>query len=108
VRKAKRLAVTNLEGYRISHVHTQRGEKGLFRNLMTKNFSKHSWFNVVISTGQPYYSNLFFSFYTEELIMTAALPVTDGGGEIYAIIDIDYKFDELVKLVTDLPEEILE
>ncbi|MFP4383693.1 MAG: histone-lysine N-methyltransferase [Spirochaetia bacterium] len=102
------LAVTNLEGYRISQVHTQRGEKGLFRNLMTKNFSKHPWFNEVISTGEPYYSDLFFSFYTKLLIMTAALPVTDGTGKIYAIIDIDFKFDELVKLVTDLPEEILE
>ena len=32
------IAVTNTEGHRISQVHTQRGEKPLFRNLLNKDF----------------------------------------------------------------------
>ncbi len=102
------LAVTNLEGRRISQAHTQRGEKGLFRNLMNKDFRKHDWFVAVLKTGVPYYSDLFFSKYTGKLIMTAAMPILDAGGEMFAVMDIDFRFEELVKLITPIPDEILD
>jgi isopropylmalate/homocitrate/citramalate synthase len=110
------IAITNTEGRRISQVHTQRGEKSLFRNLLTKDFRKHEWFINVLENGQPYYSDLFFSKYTGRIIMTAALPIYAGGPEavsspgadqrrvhggrfLHAVIDIDFIFDELAKLV---------
>jgi hypothetical protein len=102
------LAVTNLEGRRISQAHTQRGEKGLFRNLMSKDFRKHDWFVAALRTGEPYYSDLFFSKYTGKLIMTAAMPILDAGGEMFAVMDIDFRFEELVKLITPIPDEILD
>ncbi|MBN1525716.1 MAG: histone-lysine N-methyltransferase [Spirochaetales bacterium] len=102
------IAVTNLEGQRISQVHTQRGEKGRFRALLNKNFYKHEWFGRVVQTGEAYHSDLFFSKYTGLLIMTAAYPLYDAGGTMYAVMDIDFKFDELVKLLSNIPEEILE
>jgi hypothetical protein len=102
------LAITDREGQRISQVHTQRGEKGLFRNLMNKDFRKHDWFVEVIETGEPYFSDLFFSKYTGALIFTAAYPIFSQNGEVFAVIDIDFKFDELIKLINPIPEEILE
>ncbi|MEW5815309.1 MAG: PDC sensor domain-containing protein, partial [Spirochaetota bacterium] len=102
------LAITDIEGRRISQVHTQRGEKGLFRNLLDKDFRQKEWFVEVLETGKPYYSDLFFSKYTGVLIFTAALPIFNNKGEIYAVIDIDFKFDEIVKLINPIPEEILE
>lgn len=102
------LAITDTEGKRISQVHTQRGEKGLFRNLLTKDFSEKEWFNKVLDNGEPYYSDLFFSKYTAALIFTAAIPVFDKKRKIFAVIDIDFKFDELVKLINPIAEEILE
>ena len=102
------LAVTNLEGRRISQAHTQRGEKGLFRNLMNKDFRKHDWFVAVLQTGEPHYSDLFSSKYTGKLIMTAAMPILDAAGKMYAVMDIDFRFDELVKLISAIPDEILE
>jgi isopropylmalate/homocitrate/citramalate synthase len=93
------LAITDTEGQRISQVHTQRGEKGLFRNLLNKNFRQKEWFVQVLETGEPYFSDLFFSKYTGALIFTAALPVYNDKKRIYAVIDIDFKFNELVKLV---------
>jgi isopropylmalate/homocitrate/citramalate synthase len=101
------LAVTNLEGRRISQAHTQRGEKGMFRNLMNKDFRKHDWFVAVLQTAEPYYSDLFFSKYTGKLIMTAAMPIHDADGRMYAVMDIDFRFDELVKLISTIPDEIL-
>jgi citrate (Re)-synthase len=102
------LAVTNLEGRRISQAHTQRGEKGLFRNLMNKDFRKHDWFVAVLQTQKPHFSDLFFSKYTGKLIMTAAMPILDAAGRMYAVMDIDFRFDELVKLISTIPDEILE
>ncbi len=95
------IAITNTEGRRISQVHTRRGEKALFRNLLTKDFRKHEWFVNVVETGHPYYSDLFFSKYTARLIMTAALPIyaTEGSRALHAVMDIDFIFDELAKLV---------
>lgn len=101
------LAITNTEGYRISQVHTRRGEKKLFRNLLNKDFTKHDWFIEVLKTGEAYFSDLFFSKFTGALILTAALPIFDAAEDIHAIIDIDFRFDELVKLITDLPEDLL-
>jgi len=107
-RSIQLLAITNPEGFRVSQVHTQRGEKKLFRNLLNKDFKKHDWFINVVESGEAYFSDLFFSKYTGALIMTAALPLFDAGSKIFAIIDIDFRFDELVKLISDLPEELLE
>ena len=101
------LAVTNLEGRRISQAHTQRGEKSLFRNLMNKDFRKHDWFVAVLKSAEPHYSDLFFSKYTGKLIMTAAMPILDSEGRMYAVMDIDFRFEELVKLISLIPDEIL-
>jgi isopropylmalate/homocitrate/citramalate synthase len=102
------LAITNLEGRQITQVHTQRGEKGLFRPLLKENFNEHDWFREVIETGESYYSDLFFSRFTDVLIMTFAEPVRDRTGKVVAVLDVDFKFDELTKLINDLPRDILE
>jgi hypothetical protein len=101
------LAVTNLEGRRITQVHTQRGEKALFRNLMNKDFRKHEWFVQVVETREAYDSDLFFSKYTNRLILTSAHPLFDRNGNLFGVMDVDFIFDELVKLITPIPSEIL-
>jgi isopropylmalate/homocitrate/citramalate synthase len=100
------LAITNPEGFRISTIYAQHGEKALFRNLLNKDFTKHDWFMEVIASGEPYYSDLFFSKYTKRLIITAALPIKNRSGGIRAVIDIDFRFDELTKLLNDLPSDV--
>jgi isopropylmalate/homocitrate/citramalate synthase len=100
------LAVTNTEGFRISQVYSQHGEKALFRNLLTKDFKEKEWFMEVLRTGEPYFSHLFFSIYTDRLILTAGMPIKDGAGKVRAVIDIDFRFDELMKLINTLPEGI--
>lgn len=101
------LALTDLQGKRISQVHTQRGEKALYRNLLNKDFRKHEWFVRVLETREPYESDLFFSKYTGRLILTCARPIFDEDGNLKAVLDIDFVFDELVKLLSPIPDEIL-
>jgi len=100
------LAVTNTEGFRISQIYSQHGEKALFRNLLTKDFKEREWFMEVLRTGEPYFSHLFFSIYTDRLILTAGMPLKDKQGKVRAVIDIDFRFDELMKLINTLPEGI--
>lgn len=100
------LAVTNTEGFRISQIYSQHGEKALFRNLLTKDFKEKEWFMEVLRTGEPYFSHLFFSIYTERLILTAGMPIKDKQGRVRAVIDIDFRLDELMKLINTLPEGI--
>jgi isopropylmalate/homocitrate/citramalate synthase len=102
------LAVTNTDGFRISQIYSKHGEKSLFRNLLTKNFQEKEWFRQVLETGKPYISHLFFSLYTNRLILTAAFPIRDGKGNIKAVIDIDFMFEELMKLINKLPEGIVQ
>ncbi len=102
------LALTKPDGFRLSQVHTKHGEKAMFRNLLNKDFRKHSWFVEAVEKGAAYYSDLFVSKYTKRLIITAAIPVRDSQGTIRAVVDIDLIFNELVKLITDLPDEIVE
>ncbi|MBN2436455.1 MAG: histone-lysine N-methyltransferase [Spirochaetes bacterium] len=102
------LAVTNTDGYRLTQVHTQHGEKALFRNLMNKDFKNHVWFCEVLEKGEAYYSDLFFSKYTKRLIITAAVPIKDKSGNVKAVMDVDFIFNELVKLITDIPDEIID
>jgi isopropylmalate/homocitrate/citramalate synthase len=100
------LAVTNTDGFRISQIYAQHGEKALFRNLLTKDFKQREWFREVLRTGEPYFSHLFFSLYTNRLILTAGLPLKDKDGSVRAVIDIDFRFDELMKLINELPEGV--
>ena len=60
----------------------------------------------MLRTGEPYFSHLFFSKYTDRLILTAGMPLKAKDGTVRAVIDIDFRFDELVKLINDLPEGI--
>ncbi len=100
------LAITNTEGKRVSQIYAQHGEKALFRNLLTKDFSEKEWFREVLRTGEPYFSHLFFSIYTERLILTAGMPIKAQDGKVRGVIDIDFRFDELMKLINDLPEGV--
>lgn len=100
------LAITNTAGKRVSQIYAQHGEKALFRNLLTKDFSEKEWFREVLKTGEPYFSHLFFSKYTDRLILTAAMPIKASDGTVRGVIDIDFRFDELVKLINDLPEGV--
>lgn len=101
------LAITNTDGRRITQVHTQRGEKGLFRPLLREDFSQREWFRNTVDTGTPYESDLYVSRFTGELIITIAHPIFNDTGEVQAVLDVDFKFDELAKLVNDLPEDLL-
>ncbi len=62
----------------------------------------------VLETHQAYDSDLFFSKYTHRLILTSAHPLFDSRGELFGVLDVDFIFDELVKLITPIPAEILD
>lgn len=97
------MAVTDTEGHRIVPLQTQRGEKSKFRRLSRKDFNNKEWFQNVLTKGEIYQSDLFFSEYTGKLIMTTALPLMNKQGDLYGVLDVDFKFEELVKLIDDLP-----
>lgn len=102
------ITVTDPAGERISEIHAQRGEKGLFRNLLNADFGEREWLQEVVATGKPYCSDLFVSQFTGKLILTLAHPLKDRKGNVKGVIDFDFKFDELVKLLNDLPVDVLE
>jgi len=97
------MALTDTEGHRIVPLQTQRGEKGKFRRLSRKDFYNKEWFRKVLTDGEIYQSDLFFSEYTGELIMTTALPLRGRDGQLQGVLDLDFKFEEVVKLLDNLP-----
>lgn len=99
------LAITNSNGHQLIQILTQRGDKKLFRPLLSLDFKEKEWFRNVINTGLPFWSDLLFSRFTGKLIMTFAEPIRDKNGNIVAVMDVDFKFDELTKLVNDLPQD---
>ncbi len=99
------LTITDRDGHQLSQVHTQRGDKGQFRSLLDMDFGDKEWFQNVLETGESYWSDLFFSKFTGRLVMTFAEPVRDRAGNIVAVMDVDFKFDDLTKLVNHLPTE---
>ncbi|MEI8243688.1 MAG: histone-lysine N-methyltransferase [bacterium] len=102
------LTITTAEGARVSRVHTQRGEKGRFRNLLNKeDFGDREWLEQVVKTGEPYCSDLFFSKYTHTLTITIALPILDKKSRLIGVVDFDFKFEELTKLISPLPDELV-
>ncbi|MCK5198807.1 MAG: PDC sensor domain-containing protein, partial [Spirochaetales bacterium] len=101
-------AMTDPSGKRIGQVHTQRGEGGLFRNARNKDFTGREWLAKVVESKEPWYSDLYFSKYTDRLILTAAQPIVNGEENIYAVLDLDFMFDELVKLESEVAEELFD
>lgn len=102
------LAVIDKNGERVSHVHTQHGEKARYRNLLNKTFSDRVWFQEAMKSGNPYFSDLFFSQFTNKMILTIACPIKDKAGEVVAVLDIDFRFEDLAKLINKLPVDELE
>lgn len=102
------LAMIGSDGERMSDVHTQHGEKGMYRNLLNKSFADRVWFQEVMRTGESFFTDLFFSQYTEELILTIACPMKGADGKVQAVIDMDFHFDTLVKLINNLPVDELD
>ncbi len=102
------LSIINTDGQRLSQVYTQRGDKGSFRNLMNKNFTEKDWFQSVLDKKERFVSDLFFSKYTGRMIITIAEPILNSEGNVAAVVDVDFIFDELVKLLSNIPDEILE
>ncbi len=101
-------AITDPAGKRIGHVHTQRGEGSIFRNIKNKDFTGREWLARAAETGEPWYSDLYFSKYTGRLILTAAQPILNSGEKVCAVLDLDFMFDELVKLDSEVAEELFD
>ena len=101
-------AVTDLQGERLSQVYTQHGDGSFFRNVKNKNFLDRTWFNQVMETGRSFTSDLYFSNYTDRLIITSAQPLFDENNKLMAILNLDFIFDELVKMETTVSEELLD
>jgi len=97
------MALTDTEGHRIVPLQTQRGEKGKFRRLGRKDFNNKEWFRRALEDGDIYQSDLFFSEFTKELVMTTALPLLGPQGVLRGVLDVDFKFEEVVKLIDNLP-----
>ena len=102
------LAVIAPDGTRVSQVHTQRGQKKRFQALLKENFAERQWFRQVVETGEPWYSDPAVSRFTNVLILTIAEPIRNKRGKLVGVLDVDFKFEELVKLINRLPIDVLE
>ena len=102
------LAVIAPDGTRVSQVHTQRGQKKRFQALLKENFAERQWFRQVVETGKPWYSDPSVSRFTDVLILTIAEPIRNKRGKLVGVLDVDFKFEELVKLINRLPIDVLE
>jgi len=101
------IVAVDLEGNRVSHYQTQPDDASLYRPLLAENFASHEWFASVMETAQPYTSDLYVSKFTGEMTMTIAHPIHNEAGAVVGIIDVDFDFAELTKLLSFLPEDIL-
>ena len=102
------LALIAPDGKRVSQVHTQRGERRLFQPLLKEDFNEREWFRRAVETGEPWHSDIYVSRFTGALILTIAEPVYGKRGKLLCVLDVDFKFEELVKLINNLPISELE
>jgi hypothetical protein len=101
------VVVVDLAGHRVSHYQTQPDDKSRYRPLLAENFAGHDWFKHVAESGQPFVSDLYVSRFTGALTMTIAHAIHGADGRVAGIIDVDFDFDELTKLLSFLPEDVL-
>lgn len=100
-------AVTAINGERVGQL-TQHGEGSFFRNVKNKNFLERPWFRHVVETREPFTSDLYFSQYTDRLIITSAQPLFDEEQRLLGVLNLDFMFNELEKMDTNVAEELLE
>ncbi len=102
------IMMVDLEGNPLASYETQRGEKARFRNLKNKTFTDRAWFTAVSKSKKPYYSEIFASQFTEALTIASALPIFDDTHNMVAILNIDFNFNELTKLISSVADEIID
>lgn len=93
------IAVTDMEGNRITRNITQTKDKHKYEVFTKENFSDRDWFINPIRTGKTYVSNFYVSKITGDLCITVSTPVFDRDEKkILGILEFDIRFEEAVKL----------
>ncbi len=73
-----------------------------FKQLMEKEtFEDREWFLTPLRTGQFYLSSFYVSKITDKLCITGSIPVRNKQDEIVAILGVDIRFEDLVKMEMD-------
>ncbi|WP_169714818.1 triose-phosphate isomerase [Spirochaeta cellobiosiphila] len=94
--------VVDHQGLRVTDYYTNKGERLKFKPLKSKSFDKRPWFESVRDTNKVYVSDLYFSEYTEKLIITVAYPlIKPRESQCYHILDVDFVFDMLNSLAIE-------
>ncbi|MEW5766310.1 MAG: histone-lysine N-methyltransferase [bacterium] len=91
--------IVDAEGNRVTRNVTQRADRAKYENLLRdENFSDRNWFIHPIEDGNPYVTDFYTSRITGALCITVSAPIRDENEEIVGILEIDMKFEDLVKM----------
>lgn len=66
--------------------------------LMTETFENRDWFINPLKTGKIYISSFYTSKMTNKLCITVSAPIRNAEDEIIAILGMDIRFEDLVKM----------
>lgn len=72
------------------------------------NFSAREWFQVPMKTGKLHVMDIYQSHFTDKLIISVSVPVTDDEGAMTGVLAIDIQFEELLARVDVLEEDVVQ
>ncbi|MDD5065681.1 MAG: histone-lysine N-methyltransferase [bacterium] len=93
------IAITDIQGSRITRNITQIEDKHKYEVFTKDNFAERDWFINPIKTGKTYVSNFYVSKITNDLCITVSTPIFDKEEKkINGILEFDIRFEEAVKM----------
>jgi len=90
------IAVVNTEGKMVA-LATAVTDKAKYKAALGDDFSDREWFIQPMKNGKVAVSDLYTSRITGVLCITVSAPVTNDAGVTVGVIELDIKFEELVK-----------
>ncbi len=92
------IAVTDMEGNRITRNIAQVEDKHKFESISNENFCNRPWFINTVKTGKIFISDFYTSKITESLCITVSTPIFDKEEkEMKGVLEFDIKFEDAAK-----------
>lgn len=98
--------LTDKEGKLIAWEVSHPEDKAKYKQTkLGEDFSDREWFQEPIKNGKVHITDFYRSIFTGKLCLTVSAPVLDDQDEIVAILGMDIRFEELIKIDSALQEE---
>jgi hypothetical protein len=98
--------VVDKSGRKVTRFVSRQEDREAFSHFTETDFSDREWFREPLKNGKSHVTGLYTSRITRQLCITVSDVIENARGDLIGVLDIDLRFEDLVKAEPGEDEEI--